>query len=108
MAPQVTIDFNELPIPIVVKHEMLRARKNVQMVITVGSQSILVEFSLANSMEPLRGLERASRPAPKTDKPLTKKATKNLKCTKRRNDKCCAKSSAPKLAPSPALELPLL
>jgi len=39
------------------------------------------------------------------DRPLTKKAVKNLKCSKHRSDKRCAKSSAPKLAPSPALQL---
>ena len=56
-------------------------------------------------MEPLKGLERASRPAPKADKPLTKKAVKNLKRNKRRTDKRRAKTAAPKLAPLPALEL---
>jgi len=60
---------------------------------------------LSNSMEPLRGLERASKPTPKANKPLTKKAVKNLKHNKRRSDKRCAKTAAPKLAPSPALEL---
>ena len=43
-----------------VKHGMLRARRNVQMVFKVGPQSILAEFLLANSMESPRGLERAS------------------------------------------------
>jgi len=56
-------------------------------------------------MEPLRGLERASRPALMTDKPLMKKSVKNLKRNKRRSDKRRAKSSAPKLAPSLALEI---
>jgi len=49
---------------------------------TIGSQSILAEFQLANSMEPLQGLKQASRLTPKIDKPLTKKAVKNLKCNK--------------------------
>jgi len=56
-------------------------------------------------MEPLRGLERANKPAPKTHEPLTKKAVKNLKRNKRRSDKCRTKCGAPKLAPSPALEM---
>jgi len=56
-------------------------------------------------MEPLKGLERASRPAPKADKPLTKKVVKNLKRNKRRSDRRRAKTAAPKLAPSLALEL---
>jgi len=47
----------------------------------------------------------ASKLAPKTDKSLTKKAIKNLKRNKHRTDKHRAKSSAPKLAQSPALEL---
>ena len=105
MAPQVTIDFNELPVTIVVKHEKLTAKRSAQMVFTIGPRSILTEFPLPNSIEPLRGLERASRPAPMTDKLLTKKAVKNLNCNKRRSDKRRAKSSAPKLAPSPALEM---
>ena len=105
MAPQVTVNFNELPVTFVIKRGMFQARKNVHVVFTVGPRSILAEFPLSNSMEPLRGLERASRPAPKADKPLTKKAVKNLKRNKRRSDKRRAKSAAPKLAPSPALEL---
>jgi len=48
-------------------------------------------------MEPLRGLERSSIPAPMTDRPPTKKAVKNLKCNER--------ISAPKEAPSPALKI---
>jgi len=56
-------------------------------------------------MEPLRGLERANKPAPRTHKPLTKKAVKNLKHNKRKSDKRHAKSGTPKLAPSPALEM---
>ena len=71
----------------------------------MGPRSILAEFPLSNSMEPLRGLERPNKPAPKTDKPLTRKAVKNLKRNKRRSDKRRAKSGAPKLAPSPALEI---
>jgi len=84
---------------------MFQARKSVHMVFTIGPRSILPEFSLSNSMETLRGLERASRPAPKADKPLTKKAVKNLKHNKHRSDKRHAKTAAPKLAPSLALEL---
>jgi len=105
MAPQVTIDFNELPVTIVVKHEKLTAKRSAQMVFTIGPRSILTEFPLPNSIEPLRGLERASRPAPMTDKPLTKKAVKNLKRNKCRSDKRRAKSGAPKLAHSPSLEM---
>jgi len=105
MAPQVTINFNELLVTIVVKHGMLTARRNAQMVFTVGPRSNLAEFSLSNSMEPLRGLERANRAAPMTEKPLTKKLVKNLKYNKCRSDKHHAKFSAPKLAPSPALEM---
>jgi len=105
MAPQVTISFNHLPVTFVIKRGIFQARKNMQMIFTVGPQSILAEFSLSNSMEPLRGLERASGPAPKADKPLTKKVVKNLKCNKRRSDKRRAKSAAPKLTPSPTLEL---
>ena len=56
-------------------------------------------------MEPLRGLERENKPAPKTDKPLTKKAVKKLKRNKCRSDKRRAKSGGPKLALSPALEM---
>ena len=69
------------------------------MVFTIGPRSILAEFPLSNSMESLWGLERENKLTPKTHKPLTKKAVKNLKSDKRR-----AKSSTPKLAPSPALE----
>ena len=105
MAPQVTIDFNELPITIVVKHGKLSAKRNAQMVFTIGPRSILAKFPLLNSMEPLRGLERANKPAPKTHKPLTKKAVKNLKHNKHRSDKRRVKSGTPKLAPSPALEM---
>ena len=54
MAHQVTVNFNELLVTIVVKHGMLAARRNVQMVLTIRPQSILVEFPLSNSMEPLR------------------------------------------------------
>ena len=93
MAPQVTINFHELPVTIVVKRRMLTARRNIQMVFTIGPHSILAEFSLSNSMEPLWGLERANKPAPMTDKPLTKKSVNNLKRNKRRSDKRCAKSS---------------
>jgi len=105
MAPQVTVNFNEFPITIMVKHGMLTARRNAQMVFTIEPRSILAEFPLSNSMEPLWGLKRSNRPAPITDRPLIKKVVKNLKCNKRRSDKRRTKSSAPKLAPSPALEL---
>jgi len=105
MTPQVTINFKVLPVTFVVKRGMLQAKRNVQMVFLVGPQSILVEFLLANSMEPLQGLEKATKPASMTDRPLTKKAVKNLKRNKRKSDKRRAKSSVPKLAPSPALEL---
>jgi len=105
MAPQVTIDFNELPITIVVKHGKLSAKRNAQMVFTIGPRSVLAEFPLSNSMEPLRGLERANKSAPQTHKPLTKKVVKNLKRNKRRSDKRRVKSGAPKLAPSPALKM---
>jgi len=105
MAHQVTVNFNKLPVTFVIKRRMFQARKNVHLVFTVGPWSILVEFPLSNSMELLRGLERASRPTPKANKPLTKKAIKNQKRNKRRSDKRRAKSDAPKLAPSPALEL---
>jgi len=105
IALQVTIDFNELPVTVVVKHGTLTAKRSAQMVFTIGPCSILAEFPLSNSMEPLRGLKTASRPAPMTDKLLTKKAVKNLNCNKRRSDKRRAKSSAPKLAPSLALEM---
>jgi len=77
----------------------------VQVIFTVGPRSILAEFPLLNSIEPLRGLERASKPAPSNDRPLTKKAVKNQKRNKRRSDKRCAKSDVPKLAPSLALKL---
>ena len=105
MAPQVTIDFNELAITIVVKHGKLSSKRNTQIVFTIGPRSILAECLLSNSMEPLWGLERANKPAPKTHKPLTKKAVKNLKRNKRKSDKRRAKSDTPKLAPSPALEM---
>jgi len=105
MTPQATIDFNELPITIVVKHGKLSTKRNAQMVFIIGPRSILAEFPLSNSMEPLRGLERENKPAPKTHKPLTKKVVKNLKRNKRRSDKRRAKSGAPNLAPSPALEM---
>ena len=77
---------------------MLKLRRNVKMVFTVGLRSMLAEFLLTNLIEPLRGLERASRPALKGDKLLTKKAIKNLKCNKCKREKHSAKSSAPKLA----------
>jgi len=51
MAPHVTIDFNELPITIVVKHGKLMTKKSAQMVFTIGPRSILAEFPLSNSME---------------------------------------------------------
>ena len=102
MAPQVTINFNELPIIFVIKRGIFQARKNMQVVFTIGPRSILAEFPLSNSMEPLRGLERASKPAPSNDRLLSKKAVKNQKRNKRRSD---TKSGAPKLAPSLALEL---
>ena len=105
MAPQVTVNFNELPITIVVRHGMLTASKNVQMVFTIGPRSTLAEFPLPNLTKPLLGLERSSRLAPMTDKSLTKKAVKNLKHNKRRSDKRRTKSSTPKLAPSLALKL---
>ena len=75
------------------------------MVFAVGPPSILIEFSLANSMEPVGGLERASKPAPQVNKSFAKKVIKNLKCNKCKSGKLCDKSSAPKLAPSLALEL---
>ena len=65
----------------------------------------MAKFLLSNSIEPLWGLERANKPTHKTHKLLTKKVVKNLKRNKRRSDKRCTKSSAPKLAPSPALEI---
>jgi len=105
MAPQVTINFNELPVTFMIKRRMFQARKNVQVVFTVGPRFILSEFPLSNSMEPLWGLKKVSKLAPKTDKPLTKKAIKNLKCNKHKSYKRRAKFGAPKLAPSPALEL---
>jgi len=105
MAPQVTIDFNEPPITIVVKHGKLSAMRNAQMVFTIRPRCILAEFPLSNSMEPLRGIERENKPTPKTHKPLTKKTVKNLKRNKRKSDKHRAKFGAPKLAPSPALEM---
>ena len=77
----------------------------MQVVFTIRPRSILAEFPLSNSMEPLRGLERASKPAPSNDRLLSKKAVKNQKRNKRRSDKHRAKSGAPKLAPSLALEL---
>jgi len=79
--------------------------KNVQVVFTVGPRSILAEFPLSNSVEPLWGLERASKPTPSNDRLLTKKAVKNQSRNKHRSEKHRAKSGAPKLAPSPALEL---
>jgi len=87
MVPQVTINFNELPITIVVKRRMHTVRKNVHMVFAIGPRSTLAEFPLSNSMEPLRGLEGASRPTPKTDKPINKKVVKNLNRNKRISDK---------------------
>jgi len=41
MAPQVIIDFNELSITIVVKHGKLSAKRNAQIVFTIGPLSIL-------------------------------------------------------------------
>ena len=73
MAPQVTINFNQLPVTFVIKRGIFQARKNVQMVFNVGPRSILAEFPLSNSMEPLRGLERASRSAPKLINRLQRK-----------------------------------
>jgi len=105
MAPQVTINFNELPVTFMIKRRMFQARKNVQVIFTVGPRSILAEFLLSNSVEPLRGLKKASKLVPKTDKLLTKKAMKNSKRNKYRSDKHRTKSGEPKLAPSPALEL---
>jgi len=43
MVPQVAIDFNELPITIVVKHGKLTTKKSAEMVFTIGPQSILAE-----------------------------------------------------------------
>ena len=100
MAPQVTINFNELPATIVVKCGMLMAGRNVKMVFTIGPRSVLPEFSLSNSMGPLWGLARANRPAPMNEKLLTKKSVKNLKRNKHHS-----RPNAPKLAPSPALEI---
>ena len=74
MTPQVTMNFNEFLVTFVVKCGMFQAKRNVQMVFTVGPRSMLSEFPLANSMKPLRGLKRANRPAPMTDRPFTKKA----------------------------------
>ena len=48
------------------------------MVFTVAPRSILGECPLLNSMEPFRGLERASRPIPQVDKLHIKKVIKNL------------------------------
>ena len=89
MAPQVTINFDELPSTFVIKRRIFQARKNMQVVFTIGPRSILAEFTLSNSMESLWSLERASKLAPKIDKSLTKKAIKNLKRNKCRSDKHC-------------------
>jgi len=89
MAPQVTINFNELPVTFVIKWGMFQARKDVQVVFTVGPQSILAKFPLSNSMEPLQGLKRPSQLAPKADKPLIEKVIKNLKHNKHRSNKRC-------------------
>jgi len=105
MAPQITINFNELPVTIVIKKGTPKAWKNVEMIFSIGLRSILVELLMSNSMEPLRGLERANKKAPKTHKSLTKKAVKNLKRNKCRSGKRRAKPSTPKIAPSPALEI---
>jgi len=75
------------------------------MVFTIEPRSILAEFPLSNSMEPLWGLERSNRPAPMTNRLLTKKAVKNPKHSKRRSDKRRTKSSPPKVALPLALEL---
>jgi len=77
MAPQVTINFNELSVIFVIKRGIFQARKNVQVVFTIGPRSILAEFPLSNSMEPLRGLERTSKAALSKDRPLTKKVVNN-------------------------------
>jgi len=77
---------------------MLKVRRNIQMVFTVGPQSSLAEFPLTNSTKSLRGLERASKLASKADKLFTKKVVKNLKRNKCRRNKHHAKSSKPKLA----------
>ena len=75
------------------------------MVFTVGSRSILAGIPLASAMEPFCGLQRARRPTPKVDKPLTKQGVENLKRNKCRSDKGRAKSSAPKLTLSSTLNL---
>jgi len=91
MAPQVIIDFNELPVIIMVHHGMLKPKRNIQMVFTIGPRSILTEFPVANSLEPLTGLKREAglslrSTVTKADKPITKKAIKNLKRNKCKSD----------------------
>jgi len=75
------------------------------MVFTGGPRCIFSESPLVNSVELLRDLERASMPSANADKSLTKKTIKNLKHNKHIRDKHHAKSSTPKQAPSPAMEL---
>ena len=51
------------------------------------------------------GTWKVSRSTPKTERLLTRKAIKNLKCNNHRSDKRRTESGTSKLAPSPALEL---
>ena len=83
------MNFNERLVTFVIKRGMFQARKNVQMVFIVGPRFNLVEFPLSNSLELLRGLERTSQLAPKTNKLLTKKVIKNLTHNKHRRDTHC-------------------
>jgi len=55
-------------------------------------------------MDPVKGLERASKFAPYTSKLLNKKGIENLKRNKHRSDKRRAKYGVPNIAPSPALD----
>jgi len=56
-------------------------------------------------MAPPWDIEKVSRSAPTIERLLTRKAVQNLKRDNRRSNKCCAKSSITRLAPSPSLEL---
>ena len=98
------INFDKLPVTIVVKEGMLKVRRNVQRDLTVGPQSNLAKILMTNLMEPLRGIEKVIRSAPKIDKPLTNNVVKNLKRNKHKTKKHRTTPNTPKLALSPALE----
>ena len=101
---QVTINFNKLLVTSwsdigYSKQEEMCKWSSLQ-----GHDPSLLNLNCQIQSLPL-GLERASCSTPKANGPLTKKAVKNLKLNKYRNDKCCAKSNTLKQALSSALEL---